>query len=119
MYNNIAYDFHKNLEGGSISPDDELLKFVKEYIPNKLSSKSPVLADKKGEHGDHFHIRLEGSGRLGDVEDRKAGEDSDSEEREKEREKKEGYIKRLLFIRTAPRSSKTTLEGVGLKGSRK
>ena len=118
LYNNIAYDFHKNLEGGSISPDDELLKFIKEYIPNKLSSKSPVLADKKGNHGDHFHIRLEGSGKLGDPKDRKAGEDSDSKEREKEREKAKDKIKRLLFLQTAPLKFKNDFKSGGFEGSK-
>ncbi len=114
LFNNIAYDFHKNLEGGSISPDDELLKFVEENIPNKLSVKKPLLADKKENHGDHFHIRLEGSGRLEDDEDRKAGEDSDSKEREKERKKSK--LGRSVFDPDAPGSFKDDFESGGFAG---
>ena len=114
LYNNIAYDFHKNLEEGSISPDDELLKFVQEKIPNKLAVIKPLFADKKGKHADHFHIRLEGSGRLGDVEDRKAGEDSDSKEREKEREKSK--LGRSVFDPPPPKSFEDDFQGGGYIG---
>ena len=63
LFNNIAYDFEENLKKGTIKEDDELLKFVKNYIPNSKIVKKPLLASET--HKDHFHFRMEGTGKMG------------------------------------------------------
>ena len=63
LFNNIAYDFEENLKKGTIKENDELLKFVKNHIPNSKRVTGPLLALES--HKDHFHFRMEGDGKMG------------------------------------------------------
>ena len=112
LFNNIAYDFEENLKKGTIKEDDELLQFVKNYIPNNKRTKRPLFHFKG--HKDHFHFRMEGSGILGDPEDRKAGEGSDSKEREKKRRKSKLQLKRRLLV--VPAKFTNDFKSVGDEG---